>query len=75
VTHREKMARNFVEKYGADRFRWLLSALAGNVPGSVIAKELSVSRERARQWKDAFGTVMVLYQVHADVQRIAEEER
>ena len=69
---RERIARNFIERYGADRFRRLLQMLADGDSGQVIADEFEVSRERVRQWKNAFGTVLTLYQVHPDVQRLLE---
>lgn len=71
---RERVARNFVERYGADRFRRLLAALSEGTSGQAIADEFQVSRERVRQWKNTFGTVLTLYQVHPEVQRVLEEQ-
>jgi hypothetical protein len=71
--NRERIANNFVERYGADRLRRLLEALANGESGEAIAQEFGVSRERVRQWKNAFGTIVTLYQIHPDVQRVAEE--
>ncbi|MBK7756544.1 MAG: hypothetical protein IPO67_15565 [Deltaproteobacteria bacterium] len=69
------MARNFIRSYGRSRFRRLLEALAANESGQIIADEFGVSRERVRQWKNTFGTVITLYQVHPEVERILRERR
>ena len=72
---RERVARNFIRSYGRSRFRRLLEALAANESGQIIADEFGVSRERVRQWKNTFGTVITLYQVHPEVERILRERR
>ena len=71
---RERVARNFVKRYGRDAFRALLQQLANGESGQAIAETFDVSRERVRQWKNTFGTVVTLYQVHADVQAVVEDE-
>lgn len=71
---RARVARNFVRRYGADRFARLLQALADGESGQTIADEFSVSRERVRQWKNAFGQVLTLYQVHPEVQEVLRAE-
>lgn len=71
--NRERVARNFVERYGVERFERLLEALAGGESGQSIADEFEVSRERVRQWKNAFGSVLTLYQVHPEVRSVLEE--
>jgi DNA-directed RNA polymerase sigma subunit (sigma70/sigma32) len=70
---RERVARNFVKRYGADRLRRLLDALGHGESGQAIADEFDVSRERVRQWKNTFGQVLTLYQVHAEVQSVLDE--
>ena len=70
--NRERVARNFVERFGRDRLAKLLQMLGEGASGPAIAAEFDVSRERVRQWKNAFGTVMTLYQVFPEVQRIAD---
>jgi len=72
---RERVARNFIKTYGRRRFRRLLEALAANESGQTIANEFGVSRERVRQWKNTFGTVITLYQLHPEVERILTEQR
>ena len=66
---RQRMVDNFIERYGADRLRAMLDSLADGESGQRIAEELNVSRERVRQWKNAFGQTVTLYQVHPDVAR------
>ncbi len=72
---RERVARNFIRSYGLARFRRLLEALASGESGQAIANEFGVSRERVRQWKNTFGTVITIYQVHPEVDRILKERR
>ncbi|MFK7928243.1 MAG: helix-turn-helix domain-containing protein [Myxococcota bacterium] len=71
---RSRVARNFVRRYGAERFAMLLQALADGQSGQTIADEFQVSRERVRQWKNAFGQVLTLYQVHPEVAEILRSE-
>lgn len=67
---RERVTRNFLERYGAAQMRWLLDALARGDSGQEIAAHFEVSRERVRQWKNTFGQVVTLYQVHPEVQKL-----
>jgi hypothetical protein len=71
---RERMARNFVQRYGAERFDRLMSLVSEGMSGQTIADEFDVSRERVRQWKNAFGQVIVIYQVYPEVQQVLDEE-
>jgi DNA-directed RNA polymerase sigma subunit (sigma70/sigma32) len=73
ATNRKRVARNFVQRHGRERFERLLAALKSNESGQAIADEFEVSRERVRQWKNTFGTVLTLYQVHPDVQSVLDE--
>lgn len=70
ATNRDRIARNFVKRYGQDRFDRLIELLRSGESGQAIADEFSVSRERVRQWKNTFGTVLTLYQVHPDVEAL-----
>lgn len=72
---RERVARNFVKSYGRTRFRRLLEALANAESGQALAEEFGVSRERIRQWKNTFGTVITMYQVHPEVERLLAERQ
>ncbi|NCG21631.1 MAG: hypothetical protein GWP91_21665 [Rhodobacterales bacterium] len=67
---RERVAKNFVKRYGATRLKRLLSALEAGESGQTIADEFEVSRERVRQWKNAFGQIFTMYQVYPDVQAV-----
>ena len=67
---RERIARNFIERYGEDGLRDLLAALSDGKSGQAIAERFAVSRERVRQWKNSFGREVRLYQVHPDIRRL-----
>jgi len=71
---RERIARNFVNRYGIQKFERLLTLFSMGESGQTIADEFSVSRERVRQWKNAFGQVLTLYQVFPEVQQILDDE-
>ncbi|MBA2322314.1 MAG: hypothetical protein H0V89_14310 [Deltaproteobacteria bacterium] len=70
ATSREIVARNFVERYGPDRLRQLLALFAAGESGQVIAEQFAVSRERVRQWKNSFGQLVSVYQVHPEVEAV-----
>lgn len=70
---RERIARNFVRRYGHARFRELIEALSEGRSGPDIALAFEVSRERVRQWKNTFGAMVVLYQVHPEVSAVLDE--
>ena len=70
---RERVARNFIRSYGRSRFQRLLSALAAGESGQAIADEFNVSRERVRQWKNTFGDMVTIYQLHPEIERILNE--
>lgn len=67
---RERVAQNFINRFGVDELSWLLDALANGESGQGIADRFEVSRERVRQWKNTFGQVVTLYQVHPEVQAL-----
>lgn len=67
---RERVARNFIKAYGRVKFRRLIEAIAAGESGQDIAQEFGVSRERVRQWKNTFGQVITLYQLHPEVDRV-----
>lgn len=71
-TSRTRVARNFINRYGEERLRRLLDALADGESGQAIAEEFDVSRERVRQWKNAFGRVLTMYQVHPEIADVLE---
>ena len=58
---------------GGPMFQRLLNALSNGDSGQVIATDFGVSRERVRQWKNTFGRVVTIYQVHPEVQRLFDE--
>jgi hypothetical protein len=66
-----RVAQNFVAKLGKPKFRRFLKLLTENVSGELIAREFKVSRERVRQWKNAFGSVVQTYVVSPQIKRLA----
>lgn len=70
---RERVARNFIDRYGAERFSTLIDMLSEGESGQVIADEFQVSRERVRQWKNTFGQSITLYQMYPEVADILHE--
>lgn len=69
----ERVASNFINKYGVGELQWLLDALSRGESGQQIADHFEVSRERVRQWKNTFGQVVTLYQVHPEVAGLLDE--
>lgn len=69
----ERVANNFINKYGVEQLQWLLDALSRGESGQQIADHFDVSRERVRQWKNTFGQVVTLYQVHPEVAVLLDE--
>ncbi len=67
------VAQNFINQYGKARFKRFLKLLQDNTSGEVIAKEYNVSRERVRQWKNAFGNVVQSYDISPDILKIAKK--
>ena len=72
VAKRQKVA-NFIKNYGRSRFRELLSNLAEGKSGRLIADEFGVSRERVRQWKNTFGDMVTIYQLHPEIEKILND--
>ncbi len=70
---RQKVARNFIKSYGRSKFRELLSGLAEGKSGQVIADDFGVSRERVRQWKNTFGDMVTIYQLHPEIEKILND--
>lgn len=69
----ERVANNFINRFGVDELQWLLDALSRGESGQQIADHFEVSRERVRQWKNTFGQVVTLYQVHPEVASLLDE--
>jgi len=65
------VAANFINQYGKARFKRFLKLVQQNTSGEEIAKEFNVSRERVRQWKNAFGNVVQSYDISPDVLKLA----
>ncbi len=67
--------KNFIKNYGVDKLEWLLEQFNLGTSGQVIADELGVSRERVRQWKNAFGSMVSFYQVHPDTSEYIQDAK
>ena len=71
---KERTAKNFIKKYGSTSFDRLIARLGKGESGQSIADEFNVSRERVRQWKNAFGQVFVTYRLHPEIAAILAEK-
>ena len=65
------VAKNFINQYGKAKFKRFIKLLKEGASGEQIAEEYGVSRERVRQWKNAFGSVVQSYDVNPDISKIA----
>lgn len=71
----EKVARNFIKRYGLSKFRGFITGLEEQRSGQELAQELGVSRQRINQWKSAFGSSVTLYLPTREVKRLLGRER
>jgi hypothetical protein len=70
-THpRDRVARNFIKRYGMTRFREMIAAFEENRSGAEIGKMLGVSRERVRQWRNTFGMTVTFYRLYPETKRL-----
>lgn len=67
---RERVARNFIKRYGMTRFRETISAFGEKRSGAEIAKKLGVSRERVRQWRNIFGETITTFRLYPETKRL-----
>ena len=67
---RERVARNFIKRYGMARFRETISAFGETRSGGEVAKRLGVSRERVRQWRNTFGQTITLYRLYPETKNL-----
>jgi DNA-directed RNA polymerase sigma subunit (sigma70/sigma32) len=70
MSTRERVARNFIKRYGMARFRKMIAAFGENRSGQEIATTLGVSRERVRQWKRTFGQTITLYRLYPETKSL-----
>ena len=69
ITPKERVAINFLQKYGEDALKRMIDQFSDGTSHQVIADELGVSRERVRQWRRLMGTTITIYNVHPEVRR------
>ena len=69
ITPKERVAINFLQKYGEDALKRMIDQFSDGTSHKVIADELGVSRERVRQWRRLMGTTITIYNVHPEVRR------
>lgn len=67
---RVRVAKNFINQYGKTQFHDLLSDLEKGLSGAAIARNLGVSRERVRQWKNSFGVEEFVFYPSETVVRV-----
>ena len=70
MSTRERVARNFIKRYGMARFRETITAFGETRSGGEVAKRLRVSRERVRQWRNTFGETVTFYRLHPETKRL-----
>lgn len=64
------VAQNFVNHYGKGKLKKFIRMLNRGMSGEEIAQEYGVSRERVRQWKNSFGSVVTSYEPNEAVRNI-----
>lgn len=67
---RERVARNFIKRFGRARLRETLNAFNEPRSGAEIAKKLGVSRERVRQWRNTFGETITFYRLYPETRNL-----
>ena len=50
---RQRIAKNIIDNYGVDMFKYLVSSLKQGVSGTEIGEEFGVTRQRVSQWRKA----------------------
>lgn len=72
MTHKERVARNFIQNRGRVAFRKMMEMFESQESGQEIAKVLGVTRERVRQWRNTFGQTYTIYQPFPEVLAVAK---
>lgn len=62
-----KVAEHIINSHGQKAFVQLIEMFKNQVPGSLIAKEFSVSRQRVHQWKHAIGEEHKSFELKSEV--------
>lgn len=65
---RQRVARNFIKRYGKAQFKSLIKAFKELQSGQKVAERLGVSRERVRQWRNTFGETITVYRPYPEAE-------
>ena len=65
--------KNLLKNYGPERVSAMLQMFEMNLSLSQVGAEFGVTKECARQWRNALGVTIYQYQVHPDIVRISRE--
>ncbi len=75
MSSRSKMVKNFIDTRGISEFRYLIESFERHESGQVIADHLGVTRERVRQWRDAFGSTVSVYMATPETQKVLRRSK
>jgi len=67
-------ARNIVNFYGGAALSNLVEDLRNDVPLTIIAERMNVSRQRVHQWKQALGYEEKTWKPHPGVVEVIHDE-
>ncbi|MDC1141760.1 helix-turn-helix domain containing protein [Planctomycetota bacterium] len=65
------VAKNFISQYSKGKLKKFIRMLDNGMSGEAIAQEYGVSRERVRQWKNAFGSVVTRFEPSDAIKEVA----
>lgn len=66
----KRVAENLIKTHGLKKFVRLVEMFQSNTPGSAIAAEFGVSRQRVNQWKQVLGREQVHFVLNPDVETL-----
>lgn len=64
------VVQNFVKQYSKAKLKRFIRLVDSGKSGEDIAQEFGVSRERVRQWKNSFGSVITTFEPNAAVKAV-----
>ena len=72
--NRKKIIQKLIEKHGHAKIAAIAQKLTEGSSASIIAEELSISRERARMLFPAFGERLTIFLLHPEVQKVLDQK-